>query len=188
VLGAPWEAADVSFVKGVTSERTHRRKLGIIAGTGLDAPHFAQLIHPLAAASRRAAIGHCSCIGPSCAISGQVEIGAHPWLGSHAVIGHECVLGAGATVASSATLTSGVTIGAQTCVGSGAVLRPGISVGEGAPIGMGAEVLRHVPAGKVIIGNAARPLERLAVQASAPGQCVIVEFAPPCRRPTARVD
>ena len=150
--------ADVVFVNGIASERTHRRKLGIIAGTGLDAARFVTLIHPLAAVSRRAAIGHGSCIGPGCAVSGQVEIGAHAWLGSHAVIGHECVLGAGVTVAPSATLAGGVTLGAQAYVGSGALLRPGITVGEGALIGMGAVVLRDVPAGVVVVGNPARPL------------------------------
>lgn len=188
-LGAPWEAAgvlddgrakgggfgglpilgrlaeagglaDVVFINGIASERTHRRKLAIIAGTGLDAARFVTLIHPLAAVSRRAAIGPGSCIGPGCAVSGQVEIGAHAWLGSHAVIGHDCVLGAGATVAPSATLAGSVTLGAQAYVGSGAVLRPGITVGEGALIGMGAVVLRDVPAGAVVVGNPARPLAR----------------------------
>jgi sugar O-acyltransferase (sialic acid O-acetyltransferase NeuD family) len=188
-LGAPWEAAgilddgrdkgsrfgglpilgtlaeataltDVVFVNGIASERTHRRKLGIIARTGLDAARFVTLIHPLAAVSRRAVIGHGSCVGPGCAISGQVEIGAHTWLGSVAVIGHDCVLGAGATIAPSATLAGGVTLGAQAYVGSGAVLRPGITVGEGALIGMGAVVLRDVPAGVVVVGNPARPLAR----------------------------
>ena len=198
-LGAPWEAAgvlddrrdkgskfadlpivgslaqaaalaDVVFINGIASERTHRRKLGIIAGTGLDAARFITLIHPLAAVSRRAAIGNGSCIGPGCAVSGQVEIGAHSWLGSHAVIGHECVLGAGVTVAPSATLAGGVTLGAQAYVGTGAMLRPGITVGEGALIGMGAVVLRDVPAGMVVVGNPARPLVRSTAQCGATDQ------------------
>ncbi|HEX2891647.1 NeuD/PglB/VioB family sugar acetyltransferase [Vineibacter terrae] len=163
ILGQLAEAAalaDVVFVNGIASERTHRRKLAIIAGTGLDAARFVTLIHPLAAVSRRATIGHGSCIGPGCAVSGRVEIGVHAWLGSLAVIGHDCVLGAGATVAPSATLAGGVTLGAQAYVGSGAVLRPGITVGEGALIGMGAVVLRDVPAGEVVVGNPARLLTR----------------------------
>ena len=188
-LGAPWEAAgvlddgrekgsefgglpilgnlveaaalaDFVFVNGIASERTHRRKLGIIATTGLDAARFVTLIHPLAAVSRRAAIGHGSCIGPGCAVSGQVEIGPHAWLGNLAVVGHDCVLGAGATIAPTATLAGGVTLGAQAFVGSGAVLRAGIKVGADALIGMGAVVLRDVPAGVVVVGNPARPLTR----------------------------
>jgi sugar O-acyltransferase (sialic acid O-acetyltransferase NeuD family) len=171
ILGTLAEAAaltGVAFVNGIASERTHRRKLGIIARTGLDAARFVTLIHPLAAVSRRAVIGHGSCVGPGCAISGQVEIGAHTWLGSVAVIGHDCVLGAGATVAPSATLAGGVTLGAQAYIGSGAVLRPGITVGKGALVGMGAVVLRDVPAGTVVAGNPARPLTRLTAQCGAP--------------------
>ncbi|TXL71187.1 hypothetical protein FHP25_31250 [Vineibacter terrae] len=163
ILGPLAEAAalaDVVFVNGIASERSHRRKLAIIAGTGLDAARFVTLIHPLAAVSRRATIGHGSCIGPGCAVSGRVEIGVHAWLGSLAVIGHDCVLGAGATVAPAATLAGGVTLGAQAYVGSGAVLRPGVTVGEGALIGMGAVVLRDVPAGEVVVGNPARLLAR----------------------------
>ena len=173
ILGNLAEAvalANFVFVNGIASERTHHRKLGIIARTGLDPARFVTLIHPLAAVSHRTAIGHGTCIGPGCAVSAQVKIGAHAWLGSHAVIGHECVLGAGVTVAPSATLAGGVTLGAQAYVGSGALLRPGITVGEGALIGMGAVVLNDVPAGVVVVGNPARPLERLAARSSVPGQ------------------
>jgi sugar O-acyltransferase (sialic acid O-acetyltransferase NeuD family) len=163
VLGKLAEAgalADAVFVNGIASERTHYRKLGIIAGTGVDPARFVTLIHPLAAVSHRTTIGRGSCIGPGCAVSAQVEIGAHAWLGSRAVIGHECVLGDGVTVAPSATLAGGVTLGAQAYVGSGALVRPGVTIGEGALIGMGAVVLRDVPAGMVVVGNPARPLER----------------------------
>lgn len=163
VLGRLAEATtlpDVVFINSIASERTYNRKLGIIAGTGLDAARFTTLIHPLAAVSRRAVIGNGSCIGPGCAIAGRVEIGAHCWLGSQVVIGHDCVLGPGVTVAPNATLAGGVTLGSQAYVGSGASLRPGITVGDGALIGMGAVVLQDVPAGLIVVGNPARPLVR----------------------------
>lgn len=165
ILGPLAEAAalaDVGFINGIASEQTYRRKLRLIAGTNLDEARFVTLIHPFAAVSRIATVGHGSCIGPGCAVSAQVKIGAHAWLGSHSVIGHECVLGTGVTVAPSATLAGGVTLGAQAYVGTGAVLRPGITVGEGALIGMGAVVLQDVPAGAIVVGNPARSVGREA--------------------------
>lgn len=170
VLGLLAEATsltNVGFVNGIGSDRTHRRKLPIIAGTGLDDDRFVTLIHPLAAVSRRTRIGPGSCIGPGCAVSGQVDIGAHVWLGSHAVIGHECVLHAGATVAPSAILAGGVTVGSQAYIGSGAVLRPGITVGDGALIGMGAVVLKDVPPGFVVVGNPGRRLAHSSARGDA---------------------
>jgi sugar O-acyltransferase (sialic acid O-acetyltransferase NeuD family) len=181
ILGKLADAAvftDVVFVNGIASERTHHRKLGIIAGTGMNAARFVTLIHPFAAVSHRTTIGRGTCIGAGCAVSAQTKIGAHAWLGNCAVIGHDCVLGDGVTVAPSATLAGGVTLGAQAYVGSGALLRPGITVGDGALIGMGAVVLRDVPARMVVVGNPARPLERYATRSSAPAQT--------CHGPIAR--
>lgn len=156
--------ANVGFINGIASDRTHRRKLSIIAGTGLEDERFVRLIHPLASVSRRANVGPGSCIGPGCAVSGHVDIGAHVWLGSHAVVGHDCVLHAGATVAPSATLAGGVTVGSQAYIGSGAILRPGITVGDGALVGMGAVVLKDVPPGCVVVGNPGRRLAQVSAR------------------------
>jgi sugar O-acyltransferase (sialic acid O-acetyltransferase NeuD family) len=172
--------AGVGFINGIASDRTHRRKLPIIAGTGLEEKSFVTLTHPHASVSRRANVGPGSCIGPGCSISGQVEIGAHVWLGSHAVIGHECVLHDGATVAPSAVLAGGVTVGSQAYIGSGAVLRPGIKVGDGALIGMGAVVLKDVPPGFVVVGNPGRRLASSSARADVARPTPVPR---PCDRP-----
>ena len=57
-------------------------------------------------------------------------------------------------------------IGGSTRIGDNAWVAPSASVidavtiGEGAVLGLGAVVLKTVPAGKVMVGNPARPLER----------------------------
>jgi sugar O-acyltransferase (sialic acid O-acetyltransferase NeuD family) len=150
--------ADAAFVNAIASERTHRRKAAILAGTGLAPERFATLVHPRAAVSARARLGRGVCLGPGCAIAGAVVIEDHAWLGAHVVVGHDSVLGACATLAAAATIAGGVRLGASAYVGSGAVIRPGCVVGEGAMIGMGAVVLRDVAPGATLVGNPARPL------------------------------
>ena len=52
-----------------------------------------------------------------------------------------------------------VRIGSNVWIGGAAVLLPGVIIGDDAVIGAGSVVTRDVPAGAVIAGNPARPIE-----------------------------
>lgn len=45
-------------------------------------------------------------------------------------------------------------------IGGGAIILAGVTVGEGAVIGAGSVVTKNVHAGKVVVGNPARPIDR----------------------------
>lgn len=61
-----------------------------------------------------------------------------------------------------------ITVGDNVWFGAGAIVLPGISVGENSVIGAGAVVTRDVPANVVVVGNPARVIKDLPVDAYSP--------------------
>ncbi|MBB2703028.1 UNVERIFIED_ORG: maltose O-acetyltransferase [Rhizobium esperanzae] len=54
-----------------------------------------------------------------------------------------------------------VSIGSDVWIGGAAVILAGVTIGNGAIVGAGAVVTRDVPAGTTVVGNPARPMNRL---------------------------
>ncbi|ANL63990.1 maltose O-acetyltransferase [Rhizobium phaseoli] len=54
-----------------------------------------------------------------------------------------------------------VAIGSDVWIGGAAVILGGVTIGDGAIVGAGAVVTRDVPAGTTVVGNPARPVNRL---------------------------
>ncbi|AWN45270.1 sugar O-acyltransferase [Methylobacterium terrae] len=152
------EDPDVAFVNAIGSEASHRGRLAIVAGTGLEPERFATLVHAAAAVSSRAVLGPGTCIHHGASVAGNVVVGAHVTIGPGVVVGHDAAIGDGAVLAPACVVSGFVRLGRSCYVGAGSAVRQRVSIGERALVGLGAVVLRDVPAGATVVGNPARTL------------------------------
>jgi len=117
---------------------------------------------------RGAVIGRASTIGShcnicDCRIGDRVSIQTSCHITRGVVIEDEVFIGPGVITLNDRLLGTGLAFpricrGAK--VGGGSVILPGVTIGEGAIVGAGSVVTRDVPAGKTVMGNPARILDR----------------------------
>ena len=75
---------------------------------------------------------------------------------AHDQVVEDCV-----TIASAATIAGHVTLRGGCYIGAGATILNDIIVNEEALVGLGAVVMKHVPAGRTVMGNPAQLLPDL---------------------------
>lgn len=119
------------------------------------------IVSPHAIVVGQAEIGQGSFVGARAVIQPNVRIGRHVIINSGAIVEHDCAVGDFVHIAPAAVVCGGVSIGDDVFVGAGAIILPNVTVGPGATIGAGAVVLHDVPEGVTVVGNPAKPLERL---------------------------
>lgn len=72
-----------------------------------------------------------------------------------------------------------VSIGDGTWIGAGAIIQPGVTIGSGCVIGAGSVVTRDMPDNMLVVGNPARPVQKL----DAAGPAIANNSAPAVRTP-----
>ena len=118
------------------------------------------LIHPSATVSRYANLKDASVIFAGAIVNSSVEVGQACILNTACSIDHDCRLADGVHISPGAHLAGNVAVGQSSWIGIGAAIKQGINIDASCMVGAGAVIIEDVPAGAVVVGNPAKPLQK----------------------------
>lgn len=154
------QIAGASFINGIGSTASYRRKPAILDGLGLSDDRFATVTHPSAVVSTFARIGAGTALLQNVVICSGASIGRHVQVLPLSVVSHDAQIEDYATIAGGVCLSGFVSVGRASYVGSNASVRERITIGAEALVGMGSVVLRDVAPGAVVAGSPAKEIRR----------------------------
>lgn len=143
----------VIAIGGIAARRAIAQRLEDAGAT------FTTLVHPRAWVSPDVTLGDGAIVCAGARLNTNISVGRHVHVDQNATVGHDCLLEDFVRLNPQACVSGDVTIGAGTQVGAGATVLQGRVVGADCTVGAGAVVTHDVPAGVVVAGVPARPLQ-----------------------------
>ena len=106
-------------------------------------------------------------VSPFSCITADAKIGRYFHCNIYSYVAHDCVIGDFVTFAPNVRCNGNVVIEDHAYIGTGAIIKQGLPgkplvIGKGAVVGMGAIVTKDVAPGQTVIGNPARPMNKVA--------------------------
>jgi sugar O-acyltransferase (sialic acid O-acetyltransferase NeuD family) len=138
------------------SPETYLSRSKAINSLKIAAERFATLIHPQAAVSARARIGHNCLIMAGVSISAGAVIGNHVVILPNSVVHHDACVEDYTLIGSNVAVAGYVRIGVNCYIGSGSNIIDHVIVGDFALVGLGSNVICDVPEHVRVAGNPAR--------------------------------
>ena len=125
------------------------------------------LVAPSAEIGTSVEIGEGAHLCSKTMVTGFSKIGRQFQCNMYSYVAHDCIIGDYVTFAPRVCCNGNVHVGDHAYIGTGAILKQGrpdkpLLIGEGAVVGMGAVVTKDVAPFTTVVGNPARPLQRLA--------------------------
>lgn len=122
---------------------------------------IATLVHPISCVSQFSSIGAGSVVMPGAVINADAVIGRACIINSGATVDHDDVLADGVHIAPGVNVSGDVSVGECSWIGVGAAIKQGISIGADVMVGAGSVVVKDVAGGLTVVGNPAKPMEKL---------------------------
>jgi sugar O-acyltransferase (sialic acid O-acetyltransferase NeuD family) len=160
VLGGldDWPRLDsaIRFVPAIQKVKDAMRRAERIEAMGMPAERWITVIHPRAAVSSDAVIGHGAFIASCATVQPESRIGAFASLRAGAMLGHHCEVEDHAYVGPNAVMCGRSALKRGAHLGPGAVLLESKVMGEFSVAGIGAAVTKNVAAHTIVFGNPAK--------------------------------
>lgn len=150
-------ANGIGGVGARTGDALRRAVHGALSGRGW---RFVGVRHPSAVVSPFARLGDAVQLHAGSIVQPGAEVGEGCIVNTGAVIEHDAQVGPWCHVAPGALLCGNVSIGARCHIGAGAIVRQGVRLADDTLVGAGAVVVEDCPAGCLLVGVPARPMER----------------------------
>jgi sugar O-acyltransferase (sialic acid O-acetyltransferase NeuD family) len=140
------------------SPSTYLKRKQYIDSLHITKERYATVIHPKAAVSASASIGHNVLIMAGAVVTSNAVVEDHVCILPNSVIHHDSKIGSYTLIGSGVIVAGGTIIEENSYIGSGSRIINNITIGRNTLVGMGSTVLKNVLPNSKIAGTPARPI------------------------------